>query len=132
MKSNPNDGKNQSPVSNSNETDATIANTVALQQQMLFAQMQHSQSKSDEINLGELWHAIWSGKLTIIFVSFIFAVSSIVFALSQPNIYKASTILAPVSDEGGMGDLSALAGQFGGLASMAGIDLGGEIGRAHV
>lgn len=105
--------------------DASLANAASLQQQILLAQMQQAQSKDDEINLGELWNAIWAKKLTVIFISFIFAVTSIYFAISQPNIYKASAILAPVSDEGGAGGLSALAGQFGGLASMAGINLGG-------
>ncbi|PKG59189.1 GNVR domain-containing protein, partial [Shewanella sp. GutDb-MelDb] len=42
----------------------------------------------------------------------------------QPNTYKSEALLAPASEEQG-GGLSALAGQFGGLASMAGINLGG-------
>ncbi|MGL1957068.1 MAG: Wzz/FepE/Etk N-terminal domain-containing protein [Colwellia sp.] len=92
---------------------------------MLLAQLQHSQMQDDKIDLGDLWSAIWAGKFIIIFISFIFAVSSIYFAFSQPNIYKASAILTPASNEGGTGGLSALAGQFGGLASMAGINLGG-------
>lgn len=96
-----------------------------LQQQMLLNQMQQNQQQDDEIDLAELWRAIWSGKITIILISFIFAVSAIFFALSKPNVYKASAILAPASSEGGAGGLGALAGQFGGLASMAGINLGG-------
>jgi uncharacterized protein involved in exopolysaccharide biosynthesis len=117
--------KNQISPDEVNTGDASFTNANLLQQQMLFAQMQQNQSKNDEINLGELWRAVWADKLTIIIVSFVFAVTSIYFALSQPNIYKASAVLAPVSDEGGAGGLSALAGQFGGLASMAGINLGG-------
>ncbi|MBL4941370.1 MAG: LPS O-antigen length regulator [Colwellia sp.] len=92
---------------------------------MFLAQMQQNKMKDDEIDLGELWRAIWAGKLTIILVSFVFVVASVLFALSKPDIYKASAILAPASSEGGTGGLSALAGQFGGLASMAGINLGG-------
>lgn len=107
------------------QTQHATGNSAFLQQQLLIAQMQQNQSKEDEINLGELWRAIWAGKLTIILISFIFAVASIFFALSKPNIYKASIILAPSSNEGGAGGLSALAGQFGGLASMAGINLAG-------
>lgn len=99
------------------------------QQQMFLAQMQQNQiqqnqAQDDEIDLGELWRAIWAGKFTIIAISVIFAIASILFALSKPNVYKASAILAPASAEGG-GGLGALAGQFGGLASMAGINLGG-------
>lgn len=117
--------QNQVSPDNVNTTDASFNNNASIQQQLLFAQMQQNQSQDDEINLSELWRAIWAGKLTIILISFVFAVASVYFALSQPNIYKASAILAPVSNEGGAGGLSALAGQFGGLASMAGINLGG-------
>jgi uncharacterized protein involved in exopolysaccharide biosynthesis len=88
-------------------------------------QQNQLQAQDDEIDLGELWRAVWAGKFTIIAISFIFAVASIFFALSKPNVYKASAISAPASAEGGAGGLGALAGQFGGLASMAGINLGG-------
>jgi LPS O-antigen subunit length determinant protein (WzzB/FepE family) len=97
------------------------------QQQLFLAQMQQNQIpvQGDEIDLGELWRAVWAGKFTIIAISFIFAVASIFFALSKANTYKASAILAPASSEGSAGGLGALAGQFGGLASIAGINLGG-------
>ncbi len=94
---------------------------VAIPSELLQSQCQ----QDDEIDLAELWHAIWSGKKLIIAITFIFAVASVAFALSKPNIYKASALLAPASAEGGAGGLAALAGQFGGLASMAGINLGG-------
>ena len=102
-------------------------NAQLLQQQLLQQQlpMNNTQNQDDEIDLVELLRAIWAGKFTIIFISMIFAVASVFFALSKPNIYKASAILAPASSEGGAGGLGALAGQFGGLASMAGINLGG-------
>ena len=102
-------------------------NAQLLQQQLLQQQLflQNTQNQDDEIDLAELWRAIWVGKFTIIIISMVFAVASIFFALSKPNIYKASAILAPASSEGGAGGLGALAGQFGGLASMAGINLGG-------
>jgi uncharacterized protein involved in exopolysaccharide biosynthesis len=92
--------------------------------QQLSQQLALQNNSEDEIDLAELWRAIWSGKLLIIVISFLFAVSSIVFALSKPDVYKASILLSPASSDsaGGMG---ALAGQFGGLASLAGISLGG-------
>lgn len=96
----------------------------------LAAQMQQqmSQQTDEEIDLAELWHAVWLGKLLIIGVTFVFAVASILYALSQPNIYKSSVLLAPASSEGGAGGLASLAGQFGGLASLAGINLGSSGG----
>jgi capsular polysaccharide biosynthesis protein len=96
--------------------------TVLLSQQM--TQQFALQNKDDEIDLTELWRAIWSGKYLIIAILSIFTVASIAFALSKPDIYKASVLLSPASSEaaGGMG---ALAGQLGGLASLAGVSLGG-------
>lgn len=81
---------------------------------------------SDEIDLRELFSVIWQGKYLIIAITAVFAIGSVMFALSQPNIYKSEALLAPASaEQGGGGGLAALAGQFGGLASMAGINLGG-------
>lgn len=114
-----------SEVNNNHGTNEQSNTASIAQQQMFFAQMQQNQVQGDEIDLGELWRAVWAGKFTIIAISFLFAVASIFFALSKPNVYKASAILAPASAEGGAGGLAALAGQFGGLASMAGISLGG-------
>ncbi|KGJ93592.1 Wzz/FepE/Etk N-terminal domain-containing protein [Colwellia psychrerythraea] len=117
-------------VESSAEQPQAIPNNVSaqlLQQQLLQQQLliQNNQSQDEEIDLAELWRAIWAGKFTIIIISMIFAIASVFFALSKPNIYKASAILAPASSEGGAGGFGALAGQFGGLASMAGINLGG-------
>jgi capsular polysaccharide biosynthesis protein len=106
---------------NSTQQSATPFSPEAL---LLAQQLAEKNNSDDDIDLAELWRAIWSGKYIIIVISFIFAVSSIAFALSKPDIYKASILLAPASSDsaGGMG---ALAGQFGGLASLAGISLGG-------
>jgi uncharacterized protein involved in exopolysaccharide biosynthesis len=110
---------------NSNNTHKSIPSPEAkFFTQQVSQQLALQSSSDDEIDLSELWRAIWSGKILIIVISFIFAVSSIVFALSKPDVYKASILLSPASSDsaGGMG---ALAGQFGGLASLAGISLGG-------
>ncbi len=83
------------------------------------------QVEDDEIDLAELWRAIWAGKFIIIAITFVFAVASVFYALSKPDVYKASVLLSPVSSKGGSGGLGALTGQFGGLASLAGINLSG-------
>jgi uncharacterized protein involved in exopolysaccharide biosynthesis len=79
----------------------------------------------DEIDLRELFAVIWHGKYLIIAITALFAIGAVIFAIKQPNIYKSEALLAPASAEQGGGGLAALAGQFGGLASMAGINLGG-------
>ncbi|MEL4280067.1 Wzz/FepE/Etk N-terminal domain-containing protein [Shewanella mangrovisoli] len=85
------------------------------------------QAQDDEIDLRELFSVIWKGKWLIIAITTVFAIASVVFAILQPNIYKSEALLAPASEEQG-GGLSALASQFGGLASLAGVNLGGKGG----
>jgi len=76
----------------------------------------------DEIDLRELFSAIWDGKRLIITVTSVFAVLAVVYALLQPNIYRSEALLAPVQ----AGDsASSLASKFGGLASLAGVSLPG-------
>jgi uncharacterized protein involved in exopolysaccharide biosynthesis len=60
-----------------------------------------------------------------------FSVASVFYALSVPDEYKSTVLLAPASSSGGSG-LSSLAGQYGGLASLAGINLGGSGGDDKV
>ncbi|WP_434931422.1 Wzz/FepE/Etk N-terminal domain-containing protein [Shewanella sp. HL-SH5] len=86
------------------------------------------QNNSDEIDLRELFSVIWQGKWIIIAITFVFAVGAAILAINQPNIYKSEALLAPADTEQGGGGLAALAGQFGGLASMAGINLSGKGG----
>ncbi|WP_372932128.1 Wzz/FepE/Etk N-terminal domain-containing protein [Shewanella putrefaciens] len=85
------------------------------------------QMQDDEIDLRELFSVIWQGKWRIIGITAVFAIASVALALYLPNIYKSEALLAPASEEQG-GGLSALASQFGGLASLAGVNLGGKGG----
>ena len=76
----------------------------------------------DEIELRELFHVLWSGKWLIGGITFAATVIAVIVTLMLPNIYRAEALLASNQDEGA-GGLSALAAQFGGLASLAGINL---------
>ncbi|EWS98577.1 lipopolysaccharide biosynthesis protein [Pseudoalteromonas sp. SCSIO_11900] len=86
--------------------------------------MQNPNIADDEIDLRELFAVIWQGKWLIIAITALFAVASVIYAINQPNIYKSEALLAPAEQEGS-GGLAGLAGQFGGLASLAGVNLGG-------
>jgi uncharacterized protein involved in exopolysaccharide biosynthesis len=77
----------------------------------------------DEIDLRELFGVLWAGKWLICGITFVAAAISVLVALMLPNIYRAEALLAPNQNEGA-GGLGALAAQYGGLASLAGIDLG--------
>jgi len=76
----------------------------------------------DEIDLRELFVTLWSGKWIIILFTIVFAAGGVFYALSKPDIYQSSVLLAPTQGGGGAGGLS---GQLGGLASLASISLGG-------
>lgn len=80
-----------------------------------------SQYPDDEIDLRELWLTIWSRKFQIILITLVVMVIALVYALMQDNYYKAQVVLAPAQSEG----QSGLASKFGGLASLAGVSLGG-------
>ena len=77
----------------------------------------------DEIDLRELFTVLWAGKIKIIVVTAVFAMASVIYALSVPNQYKATALLAPAQSSGS--GLSGALGQLGGLASLAGVSIGG-------
>ncbi|MBT5301266.1 MAG: LPS O-antigen length regulator [Tateyamaria sp.] len=85
----------------------------------------------DEIDLRELFGVLWGNKIKIIGITAVFAVVSLIYALSVPNQYKASALLAPAQQQSG--GLSGALGQLGGLASLAGVSIGGgESSEAQV
>ena len=77
----------------------------------------------DEIDLRELFGVLWADRIKIIAITAVFAVASVIYALSIPDQYKATALLAPAQSDGG--GLSGALGQLGGLASLAGVSLGG-------
>ena len=84
---------------------------------------QISDQYDDEIDLRELFSVLWAGKTKIIAITAVFAVASVIYALSVPNQFKATALLAPAQSDGG--GLSGALGQLGGLASLAGVSIGG-------
>ena len=76
----------------------------------------------DEIDLKELFGVLWTGKILIVAITAVFAIGSVLVALSIPNQYKATALLAPAQADGG--GLSSALGQLGGLASLAGVSIG--------
>ena len=87
---------------------------------------QISDQYDDEIDLRELFMVLWAGKIKIVAITAVFAVASVIYALSVPNQYKATALLAPAQSDGG--GLSGALGQLGGLASLAGVSIGGGEG----
>ena len=76
----------------------------------------------DEIDLRELFRVLWAGKWLIVGIACVTTIVAVGISLLLPNIYRAEALLAPAQSDR-QGGLSALAAQYGGLASLAGVDL---------
>jgi uncharacterized protein involved in exopolysaccharide biosynthesis len=77
----------------------------------------------ETIDIKELFFALWERKILITTITAFFAVVSVVYALSIPNIYSSKAILAPASES------SSLSSKLGGLsafAGMAGVNLSSD------
>lgn len=77
--------------------------------------------QQEELDLRDIFKALWRGKWFVFVVVLLFAVGSIFYSLSLNNEYRSTAILAPASSDSNA--MSKLAGQFGGLASIAGVSL---------
>jgi len=82
------------------------------------------QNASDEIDLSDLIKALVKGKWIILATTALFIAASVFYALSLPNVYKSEVTLVPSSESGGLN----IPGQLGGLAALAGVNLGGKGG----
>ena len=74
-----------------------------------------------EVDLAVFFSIVWDFKKLIIIVTTIFAILSVIIALSIPNVYRSEVLLAPVQSHNS--GLSSSLGNLGGLASLAGISL---------
>ena len=76
---------------------------------------------SDEIDLVELLKKVYLEKKFILKTSILAALFGIVYALFQPNEFTSSTTFIPQLSSG----VKTSGGSLGGLASLAGINIGG-------
>jgi len=81
---------------------------------------ERAEQEGDEISLIDLAAALWRRKWLIVAVTAAAAVGSVFYALSQPNIYSATSTMLPIS-----GSSSSMLAQYAGLASLAGVSLPG-------
>ena len=72
----------------------------------------------DEIDLRELFNVLWNGKKLIILVTTVFAVGSVVYALSLTNYYKSESLLTTRTNSASQG-----MSQIGSMAAIAGISV---------
>ena len=76
---------------------------------------------NDEVTLVELFTVLWKKKILITGISLIFAVSSVYYSLSLPNIYLSDVVLKVA---GSSGSTVSTNSQFGSIAALAGVNLG--------
>jgi len=84
---------------------------------------------ADEIELREVFLTFWRGKWLIVTVSLGLAIVGGLASRIAPKSYVVSSIVVSVSTTssgGALGGLGALASQFGGLASLAGVSVPGD------
>lgn len=73
----------------------------------------------ENIDLSVFFYILWAKKFLIIFITSIISISSILFALGLPDIYKSQALLMPRENNMNSGMLS----NYSGIASIAGISL---------
>lgn len=85
---------------------------------------QTKRTVNEQFDLRELILAIAKGKWIIVATTALFTLMAIIYALNLPNIYKSEVTLAPASDSTSLN----IPGQLGGLAALAGVNLGNKGG----
>jgi uncharacterized protein involved in exopolysaccharide biosynthesis len=85
--------------------------------------------KADTIDVIAVAYLLWRHKYFVAIVGFAFAVAAAVWALAATPIYRAEAVVVPAREDG-VNNSTSLASRFGGLASLAGINLGNGGGDA--
>tara|TARA_B110000003_G_scaffold276558_1_gene323877 strand:- start:14362 stop:15318 length:957 start_codon:yes stop_codon:yes gene_type:complete len=74
----------------------------------------------DVIDIFEILFTLWDKKLFIVFLTSLFTLISILYALTVPNLYRSSALMMPTQMESGMGGMLS---QYSSVASFAGVPL---------
>ncbi|MBD41633.1 MAG: chain length determinant protein [Flavobacteriaceae bacterium] len=80
----------------------------------------------DEIDLTDLFFALWKRKILISLITSVAAIFSVYYALSLANIYTSKALLAPSASED---SLSSKLGGYSSLAGLAGFTIPSQTGR---
>ena len=83
-------------------------------------QHQHNNINSDELDVINILRIIWSNKFYIAALTSLFALISILYVLSLPNVYKSHAVLLPSKKDS---SIDTMLNQYSGLAGIAGISL---------
>lgn len=79
-------------------------------------------NQPDELDLLSLWKVLRSHKYVVLLVTGLFAAVAVVLALIATPMYRAEVVVTQVREDA-LGGASSLMSQFGGLASLVGVNL---------
>ena len=87
---------------------------------------------NDDSSLKGMLGIVWRDKWLVIAITTVITLGAVIAALTAPKMYSAKVVVSlATNDQGGsMGGIGALASQFGGIASLAGLG-GGASQRAE-
>ena len=83
--------------------------------------------EEDEINLIDLWRVTWGYRWMILSVTILCTGIAVAAAFLMTPIYRSEVLMVPVTEDQSS-KLSSLSGKFGGLAALAGIEIGDNSG----
>lgn len=106
-------------LNSNNEIDSAVDKRLGRLESLIAAQV-----GSDEIDFAETAVFAWKKKWLIVAITVISGCLSVGWALWLPDQYRATVTLLPASSNSAS-SLSRMAGQFGGLAALAGVNLSG-------
>mgnify|MGYP001360002501 FL=1 len=82
----------------------------------------NKENLSTNIDLIQLVKVLWEKIFLISSITFFFAICSVVYSFSLPNIYESRSLISVVKGSGG-DNLSSITSQYSGVASLAGLNL---------
>lgn len=77
---------------------------------------------ADKIDILAVVGTLWAGRWFVVSFTTLVSIIAVITTLMLPNIYRSEVLLAPASSNN-MNNFSGLANKYGGLASLAGINL---------
>ena len=83
----------------------------------------HNNSAYTDFDLIEIITPLWHKRISILLITCTFGLAGTIYSWLLPNLYTSSTILAQAQADSA-GGLTNLAAKYGGLASLAGLQLG--------
>ena len=83
----------------------------------------------DEFSLNELWSIFFKNVYVFIYTTAAITVLSVIYALILPPMYQSQVMMVNSDQNDRASQVSGIANQFGGLASLAGINIGSSGGN---